>query len=163
MFEFCGIVSNLLGSKAIDWSGIKDVGEDCYFTPLPYLVLITQIVIPIAIGIPAIFLIPNVYQTENLIDWAKEGWYSERIDRSVVSGLPPTVRCDDDDDDDGGDDDDYDDINDDDYDDINDDDDDDDDDDDNNNDEGEEDDDFEDSSSDVSNSEESAITEQRIV
>ena len=113
--------------------------------------------------IPAIFLIPNVYQTENLIDWAKEGWYSERIDRSVVSGLPPTVRCDDDDDDDGGDDDDYDDINDDDYDGINDDDDDDDDDDDNNNDEGEEDDDFEDSSSDVSNSEESAITEQRIV
>ena len=130
MFEFCGIVSNLLGSKAIDWSGIKTVDEDCNFTPLTYLVLITQIVIPIGIGIgiPAVFLIPNVYQTENLIDWANEGWYSERIDRSVVSGLLTTVRCDDDDDDDGDDD---------------------------------EDDDS--SSSDVSDSEESAITEQRIV
>jgi hypothetical protein len=96
MFEFCGIVSNLLGSKAIDWSGIKDVGEDCNFTPLPYLVLITQIVIPIGIGIPAIFLIPNVYQTENLIDWANEGWYLERIDRPAVSGLLPNVRGDED-------------------------------------------------------------------
>ena len=72
MFEFCGIVSNLLGSKAIDWSGIKTVDEDCNFTPLPYFVLITQIVIPIGIGIPAVFLIPNVYQTENLIDWAND-------------------------------------------------------------------------------------------
>ena len=72
MFEFCGIVSNLLGSKAIDWSGIKTVDEDCNFTPLPYLVLITQIVIPIGIRIPAVFLIPNVYQTENLIDWAND-------------------------------------------------------------------------------------------
>jgi len=96
MFEFCDIVSNLLGSRAIDWSGIKTVDEDCNFTPLPYLVLITRIVIPIGIGIPAVFLIPNVYQTENLIDWAEEGWYSERIDRSIVSGLLPNVRCDDD-------------------------------------------------------------------
>ena len=53
----------------MEWN--KGCGEDCYFTPLPYLVLITQIVIPIAIGIPAIFLIPNVYQTEDLIDWQK--------------------------------------------------------------------------------------------
>ena len=30
------------------------------------------------------------------IDWVKEGWYSESIDRSVVSGLLPNVRCDDD-------------------------------------------------------------------
>ena len=100
MFEFCGIVSNLLGSRAIDWSGIKTVDEDCNFTPLPYLVLITQIVIPIGIGIPAVFLLPNVYQTENLIDWEKEGWYSERIDRLVVSGLLPNIYCNDDDDDD---------------------------------------------------------------
>jgi hypothetical protein len=47
-----------------------------------YLILfLTQIVIPIAVGIPAVYLIPNVYQTENLIDWENEGWYSERIDR----------------------------------------------------------------------------------
>ena len=96
MFEICAIVSNLLGSRAIDWSGIKTVDEDCNFTPLPYLVLVTQIVIPIGIGIPAVFLIPNVYQTENLIDWAEEGWYSDRIDRSIVSGLLPNVCCDDD-------------------------------------------------------------------
>ena len=96
VYEFCDIVSNLLGSRAIDWSGIKTVDEDCNFTPLPYLVLVTQIVIPIGIGIPAVFLLPNVYQTENLIDWAEEGWYSESIDRSIVSGLLPNVRCDDD-------------------------------------------------------------------
>lgn len=45
------------------------VGENCNFDALPSLVLITKILIPIIIGIPATFLIPNVLQTEPLIDW----------------------------------------------------------------------------------------------
>ena len=74
MFEFCGIVTDLIGSKVIDWSQMKTEGDDCDFQALPALVVMTQILIPIIIGIPAIFLIPNVFQTENLIDWEQEGW-----------------------------------------------------------------------------------------
>lgn len=74
MFEFCGIVTDLIGSKVIDWSRMKTEGDDCDFQALPALVVMTQILIPIIIGIPAIFLIPNVFQTENLIDWEQEGW-----------------------------------------------------------------------------------------
>ena len=67
---------------------MKTVGEECDFEALPFLVVIFQILLPIVVGIPAMFLIPNVLQTERLIDWEKEGWYSERTDESSSrSGL----------------------------------------------------------------------------
>jgi hypothetical protein len=66
---------------------MKTVGEDCNFEALPFLVVIFQILFPIIIGIPAMFLIPNVLQTERLIDWEKEGWYSEKTDESPRTGL----------------------------------------------------------------------------
>lgn len=85
--NFCGIVTSLIGSGVIHWSGMKTVGEDCNFEALPFLVVIFQILFPIIIGIPAMFLIPNVLQTERLIDWEKEGWYSEKTDESPRTGL----------------------------------------------------------------------------
>ena len=46
-----------------------------------YLILfLTQIVIPIAVESQP-YINTKCPQTENLIDWANEGWYSERIDR----------------------------------------------------------------------------------
>ena len=56
---------------------MKTVGEDCDFEDLPYLIVIFQILVPMVIGIPAVFFIPNVLQTEHLIDWKKEGWYDD--------------------------------------------------------------------------------------
>ncbi|KAL3816057.1 hypothetical protein ACHAXA_010362 [Cyclostephanos tholiformis] len=86
--NFCGIVTSLIGSGVIHWSGMKTVGEDCNFDALPLLVVVFQILAPIVIGIPAMFLIPNALQTERLIDWAKEGWYSpEGTDESARTGL----------------------------------------------------------------------------
>eukprot|EP00578_Thalassiosira_sp_NH16_P016705 CAMPEP_0181114502 /NCGR_PEP_ID=MMETSP1071-20121207/20926_1 /TAXON_ID=35127 /ORGANISM="Thalassiosira sp., Strain NH16" /LENGTH=648 /DNA_ID=CAMNT_0023198633 /DNA_START=175 /DNA_END=2118 /DNA_ORIENTATION=- len=75
--NFCGMVSTLIGSGVIQWSGMKTVGEDCDFEDLPYLIVIFQILVPMVIGIPAVFSIPNVLQTEHLIDWKKEGWYDD--------------------------------------------------------------------------------------
>lgn len=81
-------MTSLIGSGVIHWSGMKTVGEECDFEALPFLVVIFQILLPIVVGIPAMFLIPNVLQTERLIDWEKEGWYSERTDESSSrSGL----------------------------------------------------------------------------
>ena len=65
-----------MGSEAIRLSGIKTIGEECNFDALSFLLIITKIIIPIVIGVPAMFLIPNVLQTERLIDWDREGWYS---------------------------------------------------------------------------------------
>ena len=78
--NFCGMVSNLLGSGVIQWSGMSTVGNDCNFDELPSLIVIYSILIPTLVGIPAIFLIPNVLQTENMIDWEAEDWYVGKYD-----------------------------------------------------------------------------------
>ena len=88
MSEFCRVVNMLTGSWAIQWSGMKTVGGDCDFQALPQLVVTFMIVIPSIIAIPAMFLIPNALQTEHLIDWEKEGWYSTKeTDEQARSGL----------------------------------------------------------------------------
>lgn len=85
--NFCSMVSNLLGSGVIKWSGMTTVGEDCNFDSLPTLIVIFSILIPTLVGIPATFLIPNVLQTENMIDWEKEQWYvSEHDGQQPLSG-----------------------------------------------------------------------------
>eukprot|EP00581_Thalassiosira_minuscula_P005773 CAMPEP_0183743564 /NCGR_PEP_ID=MMETSP0737-20130205/65280_1 /TAXON_ID=385413 /ORGANISM="Thalassiosira miniscula, Strain CCMP1093" /LENGTH=723 /DNA_ID=CAMNT_0025979185 /DNA_START=208 /DNA_END=2380 /DNA_ORIENTATION=- len=77
---FCFMVSNLLGSAIIGWSGMKTVGEDCNFDNLPHLILVFQILVPVLVGVPATLFIPNVEQTEPIIDWEKERWYEARSD-----------------------------------------------------------------------------------
>jgi hypothetical protein len=79
--NFCNIVNSLVGSGVITMSGMKTVGDNCDFEALPGLVIITQIIMPIVIGVPAMVLIPNVLQTERLIDWDREGWYSASTER----------------------------------------------------------------------------------
>lgn len=73
--NFCNMLSGLLGSGIIEWSGMVTVGDNCNFDQLPYIIVLWKVLIPMLIGIPATFLIPNVLQTENLIDWEKERWY----------------------------------------------------------------------------------------
>ena len=74
---FCFMFTNLLGSGVIGWSGMQTVGDSCNFDDLPRLLVIFQILIPLAVGIPATFFIPNVLQTEQLMDWPKERWYED--------------------------------------------------------------------------------------
>ena len=63
------------------------MGENCNFDALPLLLVITQIIVPLIIGVPAMFLVPNVLQTECLIDWESEGWLSEKNDEPERSGF----------------------------------------------------------------------------
>lgn len=85
---FCFMVTNLLGSGIIQWTGMKTVGEECHFDSLPYLIIIFQITVPMAIGIPATLFIPNVKQTEPLIDWEAERWYKDTSNESIHSVEP---------------------------------------------------------------------------
>merc|ERR1712194_714250 len=78
--NFCGIVSSLLGSGVIKWSGMVTVGDSCDFEALPYLIVVFQMLVPMLVGIPAAFLIPNVLQTEHLIHWERERWYTAETD-----------------------------------------------------------------------------------
>ena len=53
------------------------IGVNCDFKALPYLILISQILVPLAVGIPATLMLPNVSQSEHIIDWEKEEWIVE--------------------------------------------------------------------------------------
>jgi len=101
--NFCGMVSNLLGSGVIKWSGMTTVGDDCNFDALPNLIVIFSILIPTLVGIPATFLIPNVLQTENMIDWEKEQWYVSQRDGEEPQSEEDVENNNADDDRDGGD------------------------------------------------------------
>ena len=86
------MVSTLLGSGVIKWSGMRTIGDDCNFAPLPSMLVICQVLVPLVVGVPAAFLIPNNLQTEHLIDWEREGWFerpteeTERSEPSIIDG-----------------------------------------------------------------------------
>ena len=94
---FCFMFSNLLGSGIIEWSGMITVGDHCDFDNLPYLIVICQILVPLAVGIPATLFIPNVHQTERLIDWKTEQWYEddkeEELDDTLDSEGSNEILC----------------------------------------------------------------------
>lgn len=73
--NFSNMLSGLLGSGIIQWSGMVTVGDNCNFDALSQLIVLWKILIPILVGIPATFLVPNKLQTEPLIDWKQEAWY----------------------------------------------------------------------------------------
>jgi len=79
------------------------VGDDCNFDALPNLIVIFSILIPTLVGIPATFLIPNVLQTENMIDWEKEQWYVSQRDGEEPQSEEDVEYNNADDDRDGGD------------------------------------------------------------
>ena len=56
------------------------LGKDCDFKALPYLVVAFKIVFPFLIAIPAMCLIPNVLQTEHMIDWESNEPISSGLD-----------------------------------------------------------------------------------
>lgn len=79
---------------------MKTVGEDCNFDDLPNIIIIFKVLLPMIIGIPATFLIPNVLQTEPLIDWNKEKWCE---DVETEEGPGTLLDSNDDEDDEAGD------------------------------------------------------------
>lgn len=92
----------MFGAGIIRWSGMVTVGENCNFDALPSLILITKILIPIIIGIPAAFLIPNVFQTETLIDWGSEDCFSNSLRSDEQERSELLASSEDDDSTDGG-------------------------------------------------------------
>lgn len=84
--NFCMMFSGLSGSAVIKWSSLETVGTDCNFDELPNMIVLYNVLLPLLIGIPATFLIPNVLQTENLIDWEKENWTGSGASAADTTG-----------------------------------------------------------------------------
>uniref|UniRef100_A0A7S4RS55 Folate/biopterin transporter n=1 Tax=Ditylum brightwellii TaxID=49249 RepID=A0A7S4RS55_9STRA len=67
---FASTFGSLTGSAIMDWVGLKTMpdknGGGCDFGSLPALLVVLSIILPLAVGIPAIFgFIPNILQTES--------------------------------------------------------------------------------------------------
>ena len=87
---FCFLLSSQIGSAIIQSSNMKTVGTDCDFSDLPRLLIVYQTLVPIIVAVPATMLIPNVLQTQQVINWEEEEWYEEEKtdsqDHSSYSG-----------------------------------------------------------------------------
>lgn len=58
--------SELSGVVIFTAAGVNTTAGSCNFEPLSTLVIICHIVLPLMIAVPAVFLIANIYQTEQL-------------------------------------------------------------------------------------------------
>lgn len=58
--------SELSGVVIFTAAGVNTTAGSCNFEPMPILVIICHIVLPLMIAVPAVFLIANIYQTEQL-------------------------------------------------------------------------------------------------
>ena len=93
MYTLIGIVvTNIIGSDAVHLSGMKTIGEKCNFDALPvisFFMLDTSIVPTIILGILAMCLVPNMLQSEKLIDLECTDWYSSVAAASVTQTEDP--------------------------------------------------------------------------
>lgn len=64
--NFARMASDLSGSVIYTAAGIVTTDEACNFDALPALLIACHIVLPIMISVPAVFLIPNLEQTDSL-------------------------------------------------------------------------------------------------
>lgn len=83
--NYASMLKGLLGSGIIKWSGMITIGENCNFDELSQLIVLWKISIPILVGIPATFFVPNKLQTEQLINWKAETWCGTEHETDGVS------------------------------------------------------------------------------
>lgn len=65
-------VSQIMGAVALDVVGLQTVEPHCNWDALPWLSLVGHTVVPAVVGIPAIWLIPNIRQTDHIYDQPAE-------------------------------------------------------------------------------------------
>ncbi len=69
--NFSYMISEISGALIFDAAGVKTTAP-CDFSSLWWLIIICHVTLPLIGGVGASFLIPNVYQTESLLDEKKE-------------------------------------------------------------------------------------------
>ena len=67
--NFSRMVSTLAGSIIFKTAGVVTVPDPvCNFEPMWYLLIVCHIVLPLIVGIPAVWLVPNLKQTDTIED-----------------------------------------------------------------------------------------------
>lgn len=96
--SFSSTFSSMAGSALMDFAGLKTVSPACDFSSLPMLIVALAIFLPLALGIPAIFIfIPEALQSDPLVP-ATEAVYpgEHRLlsndDEEQMEGFPSKRR-----------------------------------------------------------------------
>lgn len=67
--SFAMMWSSLVGAAAMDMVGLKTTGDQCDFSSLPTLIVLLSIILPVLVGVPAIFFfIPCALQTDAILN-----------------------------------------------------------------------------------------------
>jgi len=83
--NFSGMVSQLMGALIFEAAGVRTtVDPHCNFDALWWLVLVFHISLPLLVGIPASFLIPNAKQTDQLVSIDDEGDGTHAVSKIFV-------------------------------------------------------------------------------
>jgi len=85
--NFGGMVSQLSGVAIFEAAGIKTLSPNCNFESLWWLILAFNIGLPLAAGIPSTWLIPDMRQTDQLIQGETPGTEIERDDKDDYIGM----------------------------------------------------------------------------
>jgi hypothetical protein len=87
--NFASMISELSGGLIFEAAGIKTTlspaSGACNFDALWWLIILCHVSLPIAIGVPAAWLIPNVLQTESLQAADTDNATAERMVTNLVS------------------------------------------------------------------------------
>jgi hypothetical protein len=88
--NFASMISELSGGLIFEAAGIKTTSSlasegGCNFDALWWLIILCHVSLPIAIGVPAAWLIPNVLQTESLQAADTDNATAERMVTNLVS------------------------------------------------------------------------------
>ena len=89
MANLGGTVSQIVGAVTFDLIGLRTVAEEntpCDWSALPWLSLAGHTVIPLLVGVPAVWLIPNTRQTDELNE---DG--SVRLTEEIISSAETEV------------------------------------------------------------------------
>lgn len=65
--NFARMVSTIAGAWLAEIFGVVSSGENCYWEPLPWLILGGHILLVLVVSIPAAWLIPNIGQREDIM------------------------------------------------------------------------------------------------
>lgn len=66
--NFARMVSTIAGAWLAEIFGVVSSGENCYWEPLPWLILGGHILLVLVVSIPAAWLIPNIGQREDIMN-----------------------------------------------------------------------------------------------
>lgn len=72
VYNFAAVTARLVGALLYEAAGVRTVVEPgeahCHFAPLGWLIVVCYMLLPLAVGLPAAYLVPDIHQDQPLED-----------------------------------------------------------------------------------------------